>query len=127
MPGVWRGCGHVVAESGHPTRVDEPRHPARSWKRLAQALAWQGGGQGHRLHRGEAITPAAVRAPEPAKRVIHTTERGQTGGWDEGPGSSEHIRRLLPLLPLGSAVLEPHLESIRMRGTYCKVLLWDCQ
>ena len=71
----------------------------------------------HLTHLGHAC-PAAVRGVEAAQPVVHAVhaEGGQPRGGQQGTRGAEHVGRLLALLPLGAAVLEPHLEIEKKKG-----------
>jgi hypothetical protein len=52
--------------------------------------------------------PARVGGVE--ETVVHGAEGRESRGREQRPGRAEHVRSLLALLPLGTTVLEPHLE-----------------
>lgn len=92
-----------------PTRIEEyvSKEKEKYYKRkiiyFCFWLTWR--------HTGHAPASVAPEHPRRTQSVGHGAEGRQTVRGQQRSWSSEHVRRLLALLPFGSSVLEPYLKQ----------------
>lgn len=111
LPGV-----RVVGTGAHAaavTGVGAGKRQALAQLRLARQRVTQRQAVAHRhLRQSGGHGPATVVSGEGTHGVggVHGAKWRQVVGWDESGSAAKHVRALLPLLPLGSTVLEPDLS-----------------